>query len=120
MLSGLTAATVSLWVNMDAISADNTFLSIGTFAAGANNVQNIGICLIGNFDEERPTKAALDKLRQLIDNLRSTWKIPRNQVLTHQELKKTECPGRNLARWVDAYRRLGSSSSAVTASASAK
>jgi hypothetical protein len=76
----------------------------GAHAAGANNVQNIGICLIGNFDEEKPTKAALDRLRQLLDNLRSTWKIPRSQVFTHQELKSTECPGRNLARWVEAYR----------------
>lgn len=90
----------------------------GAHSAGANNIQNIGVCLIGNFDEEKPTKAALDKLRQLIDNLRSTWKIQRSQVLTHQELKKTECPGRNLARWVEAYRRLGTSA-AVTAAARA-
>jgi hypothetical protein len=77
----------------------------GAHAAGANNIQNIGVCLIGNFDEERPTRAALDRLRQLLDSLRSTWKIPRGQVLTHQELKSTECPGRNLARWVEGYRR---------------
>jgi len=88
----------------------------GAHAAGANNIQNIGVCLIGNFDEERPTKAATDKLRQLLDNLRSTWKIPRNQVLTHQELKKTECPGRNLVPWVEGYRRLGKPAT-VTASA---
>ena len=88
----------------------------GAHSAGANNVQNIGVCMIGNFDEERPTRASLEKLRQLIDGLRSTWKIPRSQVLTHQELKKTECPGRNLARWVEAYRRLGTASP-VTASA---
>lgn len=91
----------------------------GAHSAGANNVQNIGVCLIGNFDEEKPTKAALEKLRQLIDGLRSTWKIPRNQVLTHSELKKTECPGRNLAPWVEAYRRLGTSTP-VTAAARAK
>jgi hypothetical protein len=88
----------------------------GAHAAGANNIQNIGICVIGNFDEQVPTKAALEKLRQLIDNLRSTWKIQRDQVLTHQQLKKTECPGRNLARWVEAYRRMGTAT-AVTASA---
>jgi hypothetical protein len=77
----------------------------GAHAGGANNVQNIGVCLIGNFDEEKPTKAALDGLRRLIDNLRSTWKIPRSQVFTHQELKSTECPGKYLQRWVEAYRR---------------
>jgi len=91
----------------------------GAHSAGANNVQNIGICLIGNFDEEKPTKAALDKLRQLIDNLRSKYKIARSQVLTHQELKKTECPGRNLARWVETYRKMGTTSGTVTAAARA-
>ena len=91
----------------------------GAHAAGSNNIQNIGICLIGNFDEEKPTKAALDRLRQLIDTLRSKWKVPRNQVLTHQELKKTECPGRNLIRWVEAYRTMGTVAP-VTASARTK
>ncbi|MFN0008371.1 MAG: peptidoglycan recognition family protein, partial [Planctomycetota bacterium] len=91
----------------------------GAHSAGANNVQNIGICLIGNFDEEKPTKAAVDKLRQLIDSMRSKYKIARSQVLTHQELKKTECPGRNLARWVEGYRKMGTTASAVTAAARA-
>jgi hypothetical protein len=79
----------------------------GAHAAGDNNIQNIGVCAIGNFDEEKPTKAALDALRRLLDNLRSTWKITKSQVFTHQELKSTECPGRNLARWVESYRRTG-------------
>jgi len=79
----------------------------GAHASGANNVQNIGVCLLGNFDEEKPTQAALARCRQLLDNLRSTWRIPRRQVLTHQELRSTECPGKYLARWVEAYRRAG-------------
>jgi hypothetical protein len=79
----------------------------GAHAAGANNIQNIGVCLIGNFDEEKPTQRALDALKKLLDEQRTIWKIPRTQVLTHQELKSTECPGRNLARWVQTYRRAG-------------
>ena len=79
----------------------------GAHAAGANNVQNMGVCLIGNFDEEKPTKPALDALKKLLDEQRTIWKIPRTQVLTHQELRSTECPGRNLARWVQTYRRAG-------------
>ncbi len=84
----------------------------GAHAAGANNVQNIGVCLIGNFDEEAPTKAALDTLRKLLDEERAQWKIPRSQVFTHQELKSTECPGRNLASWVQAYRHAGAAAAA--------
>jgi N-acetylmuramoyl-L-alanine amidase len=84
----------------------------GAHAAGANNIQNIGVCLIGNFDEETPTKAALDALRKLLDEERAQWKIPRSQVFTHQELKSTECPGRNLASWVQAYRRAAGAAAA--------
>jgi N-acetylmuramoyl-L-alanine amidase len=87
----------------------------GAHAGGSNNVQNIGVCLIGNFDEEKPTKAALDRLRRLIDNLRSTWKIPRSQVFTHQELKSTECPGKYLQRWVESYRRTSAAPVEATA-----
>jgi hypothetical protein len=92
----------------------------GAHAAGANNIQNIGVCLIGNFDEEKPTKAALDRLRQELDSLRSQWKIPRSQVFTHQELKSTECPGRNLARWVEAYRHAGAAPVEASARATAR
>ena len=84
----------------------------GAHAAGANNVQNIGVCLIGNFDEETPTKPALEALRKLLDEQRTLWKIPRSEVLTHQELKSTECPGRNLAKWVQAYRHAAGTTAA--------
>jgi N-acetylmuramoyl-L-alanine amidase len=91
----------------------------GAHAAGANNVQNLGVCLIGNFDEEAPTKAALDALKKLLDEQRTIWKIPRSQVLTHQELKSTECPGRNLAKWVQAYRHAAGTPAPVEAAARA-
>lgn len=75
----------------------------GAHAEGDNNYQNIGICLIGNFDEERPTKAALESLRKLIDGLRKQNAIPRSAVFGHQDLKSTRCPGRFLEPWVRDY-----------------
>lgn len=76
----------------------------GAHASGDNNVQNIGICMIGNFDEEHPTDAALASLRKLLDELRNEYKIPRNEVFTHKDLKNTACPGRYLAPWVAKYK----------------
>ena len=75
----------------------------GAHAEGDNNIQNIGICLIGNFDEEQPSKAALESLRKLLDSLRKTYSIAKSAVLGHQDLKSTRCPGRHLEPWVRSY-----------------
>jgi hypothetical protein len=75
----------------------------GAHAKGNNNVQNIGVCLLGNFEEERPTQAALAALEKLLDDLRQQHGIARSRVLVHGDLKKTECPGRHLLPWVRQY-----------------
>jgi hypothetical protein len=77
----------------------------GAHARGDNNVQNIGICLLGNFDEEHPTKDALESLRKLLDTLRKTYHIPRGEVHKHAEFRNTDCPGKYLKPWVDEYRK---------------
>lgn len=76
----------------------------GAHAYGDNNIQNIGVCLIGNFEEERPAQAALATLRTLLDKLRLENKISRRNVFTHKDLKNTECPGRFLVPWVERYK----------------
>lgn len=78
----------------------------GAHAHGDNNRQNIGVCLLGNFEEEeRPTKAALDTLRRMLDQLRKSYNIPRSAVVGHLDLWNTECPGRYLEPWVREYAR---------------
>jgi hypothetical protein len=77
----------------------------GAHAKGENNVQNIGICLLGNFDEEHPTAAALESLRKLLDSLRQTYRIARSEVHKHAEFRNTDCPGKFLRPWVDEYRK---------------
>jgi len=77
----------------------------GAHAKGDNNVQNIGICVLGNFDDETPTAAALESLRKLLDNLRRTYHIPRSEVHKHAEFRNTDCPGKNLRPWVDSYKK---------------
>jgi len=77
----------------------------GAHAGGDNNVQNIGVCLIGNFDDEHPAAAQLESLRKLLDNLRSTYHIARSEVHKHLEFRSTDCPGKYLTPWVDDYRK---------------
>jgi hypothetical protein len=56
----------------------------------------IGICLVGNFDNERPTKAQLQSLSKLVAYLMKSYNVPADRVIGHGETKATDCPGRNV------------------------
>jgi hypothetical protein len=60
------------------------------------NDYGIGICLVGNFDIERPTQRQLKSLARLTAYLMQTYKIPASNVLGHRDCKPTDCPGRNM------------------------
>ena len=63
----------------------------------------IGICLVGNFEIDRPTPAQLKAATKLVSYLMETYHIPPQNVLGHGETKPTDCPGRNLPlAWVRA------------------
>jgi hypothetical protein len=58
------------------------------------NEHGIGICLIGNFDETRPTERQLASLAALLRQLSRQYSITRSHVLRHQDIHSTQCPGR--------------------------
>ena len=72
----------------------------GAHAKTADNKFNdfgIGICLVGNFDVERPTPQQTRALTRLVAHLMKTHNIPADRVLGHMDTgKPTECPGRNM------------------------
>jgi len=61
------------------------------------NLKSIGICLVGNFEKERVSKAQMDSLVYLINELRYYYRIPRKRILMHQDVRDaaTNCPGSN-------------------------
>lgn len=64
---------------------------------GFFNDHGIGICLIGNFEESRPTPKQMAALEQLIEYLGRQTGIPPARIYGHGEVThKTACPGRNL------------------------
>jgi len=67
------------------------------------NERGIGICLVGNFDNERPTPAQMASLSKLVTYLMKTYKIRAQDVIGHGETKATDCPGRYIN--VAAFRR---------------
>jgi N-acetyl-anhydromuramyl-L-alanine amidase AmpD len=67
----------------------------GHLASEAQNKVALGICLVGNFDERRPTPRELDGLRALVEALMVRCKLTPRAVKTHQQINivPTHCPG---------------------------
>ena len=73
---------------------------VGAHCRTPNNWANehaIGICLVGDFSQERPTDAQMKSLVQLVQFLRQRYSIARYAVYGHQDTpgaRITACPGR--------------------------
>ena len=66
-------------------------------SADGMNFKSIGICLVGNFDIDKPTVAQMEALERLCRDIMARYKIPASKVLGHGEVKgaTTNCPGRH-------------------------
>jgi LysM repeat protein len=75
--------------------------------AGHMNPRAIGVCLVGNFNSGRVTKAQMDSLIYLINRLRKYYKIPKGNILGHGQVKgaRTECPGKKFP-WKEFWSKL--------------
>lgn len=59
------------------------------------NKVGIGICLVGNFDEDMPSQAQFNALTSLVSQLRRQFNVPVENILRHNMVtgKATDCPG---------------------------
>lgn len=61
------------------------------------NKKGIGICLVGNFDQEKISKDQFDSLVWLVRQLQAQYRIPASRVLRHRDVPgkrgHTNCPG---------------------------
>jgi len=71
------------------------------------NYKGIGICLVGNFSQERVSEKEMNALVYLTNLLRKYYGIPLNRVLGHGQVPgaRTECPGK-LFPWTEFRKRL--------------
>lgn len=67
------------------------------------NKLNIGICLIGDFDQARVPAAQRTALLSTLDRLCLQYDINRTSVYGHKHFKSTECPGRYLSQIIASY-----------------
>jgi hypothetical protein len=73
---------------------------IGAHAKTPDNWYNehgIGICLVGNFDGDRPTAAQMHSVARLTAHLMRTYHISADHIIGHGDTKPTECPGRYMS-----------------------
>ena len=76
----------------------------GAHSGGDNNRNNLGISVIGDFSERRPSSAQLRSLRLLLDERRKRHRLDANAIKGHRDWKNTSCPGDALYAWLENYR----------------
>ncbi len=67
----------------------------GAHVSGQNE-HNIGIALLGNFEQQRPPRSQLQAMQHLVQLMRRRYQIAGGQIFGHIDLGQTLCPGRNL------------------------
>ncbi|MBL8990521.1 MAG: N-acetylmuramoyl-L-alanine amidase [Phycisphaerae bacterium] len=72
-----------------------------------NNENNLGIMMMGNFDLQRPTAQQQGALDRFVASQMRLHRVALSRVYTHQEIKPTACPGRNLQTYMVSTRRSG-------------
>jgi hypothetical protein len=61
------------------------------------NEHGIGICLVGNFDQTRPTPKQMASLTKLVAYLADTYHVTQPNIIGHKMTgKSTDCPGTNM------------------------
>ena len=70
-----------------------------------NNTANIGIALLGNFNDNRLNSNQKNSLLSLIEALRERYKIPPQALFAHKELGKTSCPGDHTMTFLNQIRK---------------
>lgn len=69
----------------------------GHLISERQNKTSIGICLVGNFDNGKPTPRQMERLAALVQALMTRCNLSPNAIKTHQQINvvHTRCPGRN-------------------------
>ncbi len=80
-----------------------------------NNENNLGVMVMGNFDEQRPTPQALATLDRFVAQSARQYGVPVSRIYTHQEINPTACPGRNLQAYMVKTRARGGSMASAMA-----
>jgi N-acetylmuramoyl-L-alanine amidase len=68
---------------------------VGAHTVG-HNATGIGVCLLGNFDEEEPTAEQWISLKYLLAWLCYVFNIPVERIYFHRQFAPKTCPGKKM------------------------
>ena len=71
------------------------------------NEHNLGIMMMGNYDNQRPNPAQMGALDAMLSQQMRRYRVPISRVRTHRELAPTECPGNSLQAYMNQTRSRG-------------
>lgn len=79
--------------------------AVGSHAYGCN-YNSIGINIVGDFEQAKPTQAQIESAAMLIGNLATKYNIvpTAETVVGHRDLMETACPGKNLYKELQTLR----------------
>ena len=65
--------------------------------AGDNehNQHGIGVCLVGNFEDEPPSRSQMAAVKRLVNVLKAEYGISSDKIIGHSDIKATACPGKH-------------------------
>ncbi len=96
---GFPQSTLGYWVGYHYLIEPNGAVvrcraedEIGAHDAG-ENINSLGICLAGNFDDATPSDAQAMAFARLIKDIRTRWPIPLTRIEPHRWDDQTNCPG---------------------------
>ena len=71
----------------------------------ANNPNNIGISMIGDYHRKQPSVRQLATLAKFVEEQRVKYRLSRSNIYGHRDLGQSICPGDRLYGWVQQYKR---------------
>lgn len=60
------------------------------------NVKSCSICLAGDFSVGYPSLAQERALKRILARLMADYKLDRDDIMLHRDIKETACPGKNI------------------------
>lgn len=68
------------------------------------NEHNLGISVIGDFQNHLPTPAQLAALSRFLDDQRTRFHVGKGRLYGHRDLHQSVCPGNALYAWLKKYK----------------
>jgi N-acetylmuramoyl-L-alanine amidase len=77
----------------------------GAHARGVNNVSNLGVAVIGDFNDVLSGPKQLKTLELFLKDMRRKYKLSPKRIYGHYQFVNTQCPGKKLKTWLDGFKK---------------